>query len=190
MRDNWKALAGAHKDPWAWDRSHCIGRPQAGDSLYPGILRELEKKLRAKSKIDFENHHQGFASYVDAWFYGDNDDFRDRLLGDKNSFAGLTVTLWRFGPYYILGEYPKSLGARARSSGLPSFEGIDHFPTPAVRKLSTAAENCLAEDDPVRLHKSQLAMPLPRILSRHSLGSRPREAQAFRCDLLLARLSP
>lgn len=162
VRENWKALEGAHKDPWIWERLPAApGGRKPGCSFYPGLLRELKKKLGAKSKIDFDSHHQGFASYVDAWFYRDNDDFRDRQLGGKNCFAGLAVTLWRFGPYYILGEYTKSWGARTGTSGLPSFEGIDRFPTPAVRELSTVAENKLAEGGLVRLHRSQLATPLP-----------------------------
>ena len=161
-RENWKALEGAHKDPWIWERLPAApGGRKPGYSFYPGLLRELEKKLRAKSKIDVDSHGQGFASYVDAWFYRDHDDFRDRQLGGENCFAGLAVTLWRFGPYYILGEYTKAWEARTGSSGLPSFEGIDRFPTPAVRALSTVAENTLAEGGLVRLHKSQLAIPLP-----------------------------
>lgn len=162
-REAWDALGKAHKDPWVWQQlPPAPGGKTPGFSLYPGILRELEKKLHLKSKIDFDSHGQGFASYVDAWFYREADEFRIRQAGIReSSFTGLAVTLWRFGPYYVLSEYPKSWHDGGGSGGMPAFSGIDHFATKAVRELSDRVEAFLKAKGLIRLQKGQLAKPLP-----------------------------
>lgn len=130
--------------------------------LYPGMCRDIQRKFSLEAIVTTDNYGQGFASFIDAWFYKDTPDFRiPRLNSAGHDFVGLWVLLSHAAPYYVMGQGSKGWSAKTASSYMPSFDGVDAFPSPAVKHLAHRIDTYLASQSLVRLHKNDLAGPLP-----------------------------
>ena len=149
----------------AWAVSRLPKAPFDGkkvDSAYPEIIRDVTKRLKLQSKIEDNSYRQGFASYIDAWFYQDRPAFRLPPYAEGvHDFHGLYVLFCRFAPYYVMGQGAKSWSDRAGSSYMLAFSGVDVFQTQAVKDLSGRMDPHLSKYGLLRLHKAQLAEQLP-----------------------------
>ena len=148
---------------WALPRLPAATYPgKSFESTYPAVIRDLAGKHKLKSRVEWDSYGQGYASYVDAWFYQDNAGFRlsPPVAGAMN-FTGLYVLLCRLAPYYVMGQGAKSWTDGSGSSYLPHFSGVDQFPTQAVKDLAVKADTFLASRGLVRLGNAEVAEELP-----------------------------
>jgi hypothetical protein len=151
-----------------WAVSRLPAAPSCGrsiESAYPELIHDLTREFKLESRIEWESYGQGYASYVDAWFYQDKPEFQlPALTKGEMRFTGPYVLLCRDAPYFVMGEGAKSWTAKGGSSYLPGFSSIDEFSTRAVRDLSEKLSAFLAEHGLVRLRKSDVAEELPEDL--------------------------
>lgn len=148
-----------------WALSRLPAAPNGGRSIasdYPDIVREIERKFKLQSRVEWDSHGQGYASFVDAWFYQDTPEFRlPSVAKGSHEYLGLYVLLCRAAPYYVIGQGSKSWTDRGGSSYLPSYSGIDVLPSRAVQELSVKVEALLSARGLVRLHPADVAEELP-----------------------------
>jgi len=151
------------------------GRNKPGPSFYPDFERTICKRFKLQSRSEWNSFGQGYASFVDLWFYKDSVAFRLPLLANKgHHFTGLHVFLSRLGPYFIMCEGSKSWTTRSASSGLPGWAAIDNFVTPEIKMLAAKIDVYLTGEGLVRLHKAGLAEHLPeRFAFESNLGDDP-----------------
>lgn len=134
-----------------------LDEEKAVDDYYRRVCADLEDVLWAKSRIESGSYGSGYASYIDAWFFRDDADFK---TGQGNNFRGLVVVLSRLAPCYAFGEGHKSGTRTGGSSYLPHLSMIDHF-EPPVARLAAAAEPVLDSYGLHRMFKDDLAGLLP-----------------------------
>jgi hypothetical protein len=139
------------------------GRCSTSD--YPDVIREVARKFQLETRIEANSYGQGYASFVEAWFYKDTQDFRLAPHTEhERHFLGLYVLFCRRAPYFAMGSGAKSWRAGGGSSFMPSFQSTDVFAIPAIAALATKVAALGAARGLVRLQKSDLAEPLPQDL--------------------------
>ena len=148
-----------------WALSRLPAAPNGGRSIasdYPDIVREIERKFKLKSRVECQSYGQGYASFVDAWFYQDTPEFRlPSVSKGSQEYVGLYVLLCRAAPYYVFGQGSKSWSDRSGRSYMPSYSGIDVMPSRAVQELSIKVEALLSARRLVRLRPAEVAEELP-----------------------------
>lgn len=148
-----------------WALPKLPAAPNGGRSIasdYPDIVRELESKYKLQSRVEWDSYGQGYASFVDAWFYQDSPEFRLKPVSKgRQDYLGLYVLLCRAAPYYVIGQGSKSWSDRDGSSYMPSYSGIDVLPSRTVQELSDKVEAFLSVRGLVRLHSEDVAEELP-----------------------------
>ena len=151
-----------------WAVSRLPAAPGSGrniESTYPELIRVMAREFKLESRVEWDSYGQGYASFVDAWFYQNKPEFQlPALTKGEKRFTGPYVLLCRDAPYFVVGEGAKSWTAKGGSSYLPDFSSIDEFSTRAVRDLSEKLSAYVAERGLVRLHKSDVAEELPEDL--------------------------
>ncbi len=131
-------------------------------SSYPEFVRELTRKYKLESRVEWNSYGQGYASYIDAWFYQDKPEFRRPATSkDEKNYTGLYVLLCREAPYFVMGEGAKSWTAKGGSSYMPGFNGVDAFASLAVKDLAEKASNFFSGQGLVRLRQAEVAEELP-----------------------------
>lgn len=140
------------------------------DSFYRKVIGRLEIDQNLKSRIEWDHYGSGYASYIDAWFYQDSDEFRELApLGE--CFVGVAVLFSRLSPFYVLGQGSKAWSEGGGSSYLPCMDFVDVFDLDCTRKLSKTIESFLEKQDLSRVKRVDLENPLspdyrvPTILS-------------------------
>ena len=148
-----------------WARSRLPAAPNGGRSIastYPAICREMEKALKLQSRTEWDSYGQGYASYVDAWFYRDRPEFQlAPLARGQQNFVGLHILFCRFAPYFVCGEGSKSWSSRGGSGGFLNFDSINVIRNPAIRELLAKVDPFLSARGLVRLSKEDVASFLP-----------------------------
>lgn len=134
-------------------------------SDYADIIREIAREFSLEGRSEADSYGQGYASFVEAWFYQDKPEFRlPRQTKGEQHFAGLYVLFCRHAPYVTLGSGAKSWHSRGGSSFMPSFQGTDVFANPTIEALAAKVEAVCSERGLVRLRKAELAAELPEDL--------------------------
>lgn len=144
------------QSPWSSNDKEEIVR------FYKAICEDLCREFVFSSEIEWEDYGSGYASYIDAWFYRDNDQFKVSSSPECRQYTGLFVLFSRLSPYFVVGEGIKSwnINGGARSY-LPSFEMVDHFTYQPVADLFGELEPRLIQRGLVRLWKDDLGQLLP-----------------------------
>jgi hypothetical protein len=151
-----------------WAVPRLPAAPNGGRSIessFPEIVRDLALKFHLESRVEWDSYGQGYASYVDAWFFQDNPAFRLPALskGEKH-YTGLYVLLCRDAPYFVMGEGARSWTDRGGSSYMPGFNGIDDFTSRAVKDVAEKVSAYLSTQGLVRLNQEDMAEELPEDL--------------------------
>lgn len=142
--------------PWASNDEEEIVR------FYRSICDDLCREFFLSSEIEWEDYGSGYASYIDAWFYRDNDRFNVSSNPECRGFTGLFVLFSRLSPYFVVGEGAKSWNVEGGGrSYLPSFELVDDFTHQPVADLFRELEPRLTQRGLVRLCKDDLGELLP-----------------------------
>ena len=68
------------------------------DGFYRRVCAELERTLPAASRIAWGHYGSGYASFVDAWFYREERDFK---TGKGDQHIGLVILLCRLAPCFV-----------------------------------------------------------------------------------------
>ena len=133
------------------------------EHMYPDIVRDLVRQYRLETKVEWDSYGQGYASYVDAWFYRDQPEFRSPAATKaQKDFVGLDVLFCRLAPYYVMSEGTKFWHDRGGGGTMPGYTGVDEFPTRAVKDLSEKAAVFLNAQGLVRLSKVGVSEELPQ----------------------------
>ncbi len=135
------------------------GRPEG---FYKTVCRQLCHDLRIQSKIQWYPYEQGYASFIDAWFYKDTPEFRVHNSRGKQEFTGLWVLLQRWSPYYVIGQGEKSWGNRTSSTYAPDLNNVDNISSEAVLRLSGRVDRRLKKHGFVRLNKKVVSRRIPQ----------------------------
>jgi len=154
------------QSPWSSNDKKEIVR------FYRAICEELCREFLLSSEIEWEDYGSGYASYIDAWFYRDDDRFKVSSNPENHQYTGLVVLFSLLSPYFVVGEDSKSwhVNGSARSY-LPSFELVDDFTNQPVADLFRELEPRLIQRGLIRLCKDDLRQllpensPVPTILS-------------------------
>lgn len=144
------------QSPWSSNDEKEIVR------FYRAICEDLCREFVLSSKIEWGHYGSGYASYIDAWFYRDNDQFKISSSPEIRQYSGLVVLFSRLSPYFVVGEGIKSWNINGGgTSYLPAFEMVDHFTHQPVADLLREMEPRLLQRGLVRLCKDDLKKLLP-----------------------------
>ncbi len=143
-----------------------LRHPFYGDaeSFYKRIFAELPRKTNTLVDIVDDHYGAGTTSFIDVWFYRNNEDFQ-RSDTSKNLivYTGLGVLFHRQLPIYCMLEDEKvwDLVTDRRGGGyFPHLGNLDNIKTKAVLELSKKIEQRLTNYGLTRLHKSFLEIEL------------------------------
>lgn len=142
----------SQQPPWDTDQEEVI------DQHVRSIVERVCRKLQVLDRGEFNHYGSGYASYVDVWFYRDEEAFR---FAEGNCYFGIVVLFSRLTPTFVLGEGRKTWRDNSASSYLPSFDMVDRFTHPAVQELEQPIERALQAAGLQRLRAEDLATPLP-----------------------------
>lgn len=137
-------------DEWPW--ATCD--EEVVDKHWEEVLDEICRSLNLRHKSEFGHYGSGYASYVDSWFYRDDDDFR---FGEGRCYWGLVILYSRLSPYYAMGQGQKAWNDRGGSSYLPCFDFVDHFTHQSVVGLVSGAEAVLERRGLRRIRKEDVS---------------------------------
>ena len=132
--------------------------------FYEGSVRQIEREQGLRSRVEWNHYGSGYASFIEAWFYPADD--RARLPGREEGHAGLVVLLSRLSRCFVLGQDEKrwSTDGGSGSAGLPNFSTVDDITHPAILPLVVPVTSLLTAAGLQRLHRQELAAPLPETL--------------------------
>ncbi len=145
-------------DEWPWNTND--ERTIHGN--IKDVLAEICRTHRLLNKTEFGHYGSGYASYVDCWFYREDDEFR---ADGKNSYWGLVVLFSTLSKYYVIGEGQKARHETGWSTYLPSFQFVDEINQPAIRRIAGVVCKILTNRGWVRASADDLALPLARDIS-------------------------
>jgi hypothetical protein len=143
--------------------------------FYRAICEDLCREFLLSSEIEWEDYGSGYASYIDAWFYRDDDRFKVSSSPENRQYTGLVVLFSRLSPYFVVGEDSKSWHVNGSSGGsyLPSFELVDDFTHQPVADLFGELEPRLVQRGLIRLRKDDLEQRLPENIRVPTILSDP-----------------
>lgn len=150
---NGKSISG--KMPWASLDEKAL------DNFYRTICDNACRDFSLFSKIQWDDYGSGYASYIDAWFYRDNEKFKKSSKPEYIECTGLVILFSKLSPYFVAGEASKSWHTKGGSSYLPAYELVDKFTSQEVIELLKEVEPYLLKQGLVRLHKDDLSQELP-----------------------------
>ncbi|MEX0365834.1 MAG: hypothetical protein AB3N22_07170 [Ruegeria sp.] len=131
-------------------------------AFYEEVCRDICDEFGLISRIEANSYGCGYASFVDAWFYKNNAEFKAENPHESGqAFTGLFILLCETAPFYALGEGQKSWSGTSGSSYLPTADMVDEFSTQAVMLLSIEVEQFLSERGMTRLMSSEIMEPIP-----------------------------
>ncbi len=130
------------------------------DSFYRGVVAKIEREQRCRSRNEWSHYGSGYASFVEAWFYRDDEDFRRPHEPKGQSFVGLAVLLSRLSEFYVLGRGEKSWSKTTAGSFLPELAFVDRL-TDLPADFVQGVEHTLSACGLVRLRREQLEAELP-----------------------------
>ena len=130
--------------------------------FYEGLVRQIEREQDLRSREEWNHYGSGYASFIEAWFYPADD--RARLPGREEGHAGLVVLFSRLSRYFVLGQDEKTWSADRGSAGLPNFSTVDEITHPMILPFVLPVTNLLTKAGLQRLHRQDLAAPLPETL--------------------------
>lgn len=134
---------------------------QNSDSFYERMCSDICVELGLVSRNEFNAYGCGYASFLDAWFYKDDAQFRAGNPNDEgHAFVGLFILLNQYAPLYVLGEGEKSWSSVSASSYLPNADMVDKFESRAVKALSVTVEQKLSEHGMIRLRSAEIMQPI------------------------------
>lgn len=114
------------------------------DGFYRRVCAELERTLPAASRIAWGHYGSGYASFVDAWFYREERDFK---TGKGDQHIGLVILLCRLAPCFVFMQGEKWRHATGGSSYLPALDMVDRLDSPAVAAWPSAPSPCWSDTD-------------------------------------------
>lgn len=133
------------------------------DSLYKRIFADIKRQTGTISQIEDGHYGSGYASFIDAWFYQENDSFNFSVdkKGTHRS-SGLTVIFNRLIPFYIMFEGEKYWNKQLGNGGwyMPYLHCVDDLKTQAVIDLAEKVDKILQNYQLTRLSKSDLQTEL------------------------------
>ncbi len=138
------------------DRSPWTEADRRITKFYQGLAQAAARRLKLEFRAEWNHYGSGYASFVDLWFYRDNEEFR--LPTERGqSYRGVFVLLGRLGPHFALGEGQKGWDAQTAGSYLPGLEMVDRFSTRATEQLARQLSDFLgAEYGLARLQAEEL----------------------------------
>lgn len=149
-------------EPWVTARLPVPTGSKFSPSRWKGLLRDVEARHRLNAVVETDPYAQGFASFVEAWFYRDRAPFRLPLRDDNTiRYRGLAILCCKLGPYVVMGELTRSWSHRSGTSGLPDYDFVDRFTAGDIDALASKCTEALAAEGIMRLGRSDLAPELP-----------------------------
>ena len=131
--------------------------------FYEGLVRQIEREQSLRSRVEWNHYGSGYASFIEAWFYPADD--RARLSGREEGHTGLVVLLSRLSRCFVLGQDEKRWSSDGSgSAGLPNFSTVDDITHPAILPFVAPVTALLTAAGLQRLHRQDLAAPLPDTL--------------------------
>jgi hypothetical protein len=138
---------------------------QEVERFFKVIIAETRRVAQADAMVEWANYGSGYASFVDAWFYRESDEFSARYKPPRGkSYTGLVVVLSRLSPYFVLMEGEKSWAGEGASSYLPHLDSVDGFRTQAVVDLANQVQPILEKYGLIRLSHAMLDKPLDPLI--------------------------
>jgi hypothetical protein len=143
-------------DEWPWSSES----QQTIDKYFKDVIAEARRKIRLLDRTEYGHYGSGYASFVECWFYRDNDEFKS---DSGNFYWGLLVLFSRLSKYYVMGEGSRSLNAQGGAfRDMPYIGFVDNFNHPAVKSIVGEVGNLLDARGLERLRKEQLSKYLPK----------------------------
>lgn len=166
IADLLEARSISYLDPWKGNDEGKI------DSFYKRVVKDVEKGAKVMSRIEWDHYGSGYASFVDAWFYREDDAFAVEAYQEV-AYEGVAVLLSRLSPFFVMGQGVKSWHDKGGSSYMPALGFVDEFANDAVRELSSKIESLLEGHGLKRLSRAELEEPLSESLEVPTILSSP-----------------
>ena len=114
------------------------------DGFYRRVCAELERTLPAASRIAWGHYGSGYASFVDAWFYREERDFK---TGKGDQHIGLVILLCRLAPCFVFMQGENGAMPRAAAATCPRWTWSTGWTRRRSRPWPSAPSPCWSDTD-------------------------------------------
>lgn len=150
-----KLLAGqsiANHYPWNSKNDAVV------EQFYRNVCQQVQAATDTSSVLEFDDYGSGYASYIDAWFYRNQPQFRLTSVGHEHHYTGLIILFSRLAPYFVFMQGERSWSENQGSSSyLPEMDMLDDLYADPVCELAKTVQPLLEGLGLKRLLRAELS---------------------------------
>jgi len=141
---------------------------------YELACSEVSSSLGVLERREWSSYGQGFASFVESWFYRPEKPFEaEKYDSERYSYRGVSVVFSLLEPMFITYESEKRWSDDGDSGILPSLNTIDNFNSTDTRTLNDSVCSIIRKNSIPQASKQTLDAPIDseiKIESNMSFG--------------------